>query len=74
VFELLFFSFDIIDDVQFILREVLDVLFIFASELVLSSSKLEFCVTELQFMLPTEPKRFGIFYFLLLVKEELERN
>jgi hypothetical protein len=72
MFELFFFPFDVIDDVQFILCEIFDVLFIFTSELILSVGKLELCIAELQLMLPTKPKWFGIFYFLLLIEEELE--
>ena len=72
MFELFFFPFDIIDDVQFILCEIFDVLYICTSELILSGGKLELCVAELQLMLPTKPKWFGIFDFLLLIEEELK--
>lgn len=54
MFQLLFFSFDIIDHIELLLREIFDLLLVFTSDSVLPGSELEFCEAELQLMLPSK--------------------
>lgn len=54
VFQLFLLSFNIIDHIELLLREIFDLLLVFTSDSVLPGRELEFCKAKLQLMLPSE--------------------